>query len=261
MPTPAFQKAYPKPYCINPARRGQEPGLSMQNLVDTKDYVKYAAILERSGFNFEVLDLGLIDYEKALSFQEPLAKDVAAGIRQSTLILCEHNPVITLGRQARKENILKAEAELTAAGIKIVNTNRGGDVTLHLPGQLIVYPVFDLRRLGRDIRMFLRNLEEVVILLLEYYGIRAHRQNGLTGAWVSGRKIASIGIAISHWVTNHGLSLNVSCDLNLFSLIKPCGLDIMMTSIAELKELNSLKMGEVKEKVIEKFQQVFCSGG
>jgi len=210
---------------------------------------------------FEVLDLGLIDYKEALSFQEPLAKDVAAGIRQSTLILCEHNPVITLGRQARKENILKAEAELTAAGIKIVNTNRGGDVTLHLPGQLIVYPVFDLRRLGRDIRMFLRNLEEVVILLLEYYGIRAHRQNGLTGAWVSGRKIASIGIAISHWVTNHGLSLNVSCDLNLFSLIKPCGLDIMMTSIAELKELNSLKMGEVKEKVIEKFQQVFCSGG
>lgn len=206
---------------------------------------------------FQVLDLGLIDYEKALSFQKNLAKDVAAGIRQSALILCEHNPVITLGRQARKENILNNEAELTAAGIKIVNTNRGGDVTLHLPGQLIVYPVFDLRRLGRDIYMFLRNLEEAVILLLEDYGIRAYRQDGLTGAWVKRRKIASIGIAISHWVTTHGLSLNVSCALNLFSLIKPCGLDIMMTSIAELKELNPLKMEEVKEKMIDKFRHLF----
>lgn len=203
----------------------------------------------------------MVDYNETLSFQKSLAKDVAAGIRQSTLILCEHNPVITLGRQAKKENILTCEAELTAAGIKIVNTNRGGDVTLHLPGQLIVYPVFDLRRSGRDIRIFLRNLEEAVILLLKDYGICGHRQEGLTGVWVEQRKIASIGIAISHWVTTHGLSLNVSCALNLFSLIKPCGLDIMMTSIAELKELNSLKMEEVKEKMISKFRHLFSDGG
>lgn len=229
----------------------------MQNLVETKDYAKHAAILERSGFNFEVLDLGLIDYRQALSFQKSLARDVAAGIRQSTLILCEHNPVITLGRQARKENILKAEAELTAAGIKIVNTNRGGDVTLHLPGQLIVYPVFDLRRSGRNIHIFLRNLEEAVILLLEDYGIRGHRQEGLTGVWVQRRKIASIGIAISHWVTTHGLSLNVDCGLDLFSLIKPCGLDIMMTSMAELKGLTALKMDRIKEKMINKFCHLF----
>lgn len=210
---------------------------------------------------FETLDLGLINYREALSFQKSLAKDVAAGIRQSTLILCEHNPVITLGRQARKENILKAEAELTAAGITIINTNRGGDVTLHLPGQLIVYPVFDLRRSRKDIHMFLWNLEEAVILLSEDYGIRAYRQKGFSGVWVTGRKVASIGIAISHWVTTHGVSLNVSCDLNLFSLIKPCGLDIMMTSIAELKGLDVLKLQEVKEKITQKFYQLFSLGG
>ena len=212
-------------------------------------------------FAFEVLDLGLIDYEKALSFQKKLAKDVAAGIRQSTLILCEHHPVITLGRQAKKENIIKSQAELMAKGIKIANTNRGGDVTLHLPGQLIIYPIFDLRRLGRDIRLFLRNLEEAVILFLEDYGIAASRQEGLTGVWVGARKIASIGIAISNWVTSHGLSLNVDCNLDFFSLIKPCGQDIMMTSMAQLKELNSLKMEEVRERVIEKFKLLFSFGG
>ena len=240
----------------------------MQNLVDSIAYGKYPAISalsgfnsKEAGFNFETLDLGLVDYNETLSFQKSLAKDVAAGIRESTLILCEHNPVITLGRQARKENILKSQAELTAAGIKMINTNRGGDVTLHLAGQLIVYPVFDLRCLGRDIHIFLRNLEEAVILLLEDYGIRAYRQEGLTGVWVSGRKIASIGIAISRWVTTHGASLNVSCDMNLFSLIKPCGLDIIMTSMAQLKELNSLKMELVKEKVIEKLQYVFSGIG
>lgn len=240
----------------------------MRNLVDSIIYAKHPEILAHSdvtskeaGFNFETLDLGLVDYDETLSFQKSLAKDVAAGIRQSTLILCEHNPVITLGRQARKENILRSEAELTAAGIKIVNTNRGGGATLHLPGQLIVYPVFDLRRSGRDIHMFLRNLEAALILLLEDYGIRACRHEGLTGVWVSARKIASIGIAISHWVTTHGLSLNVNCALDFFSLIKPCGLDIMMTSMAELKELNSLKMEEIREKLIEKFQQVFSFGG
>lgn len=210
---------------------------------------------------FEVLDSGLIDYEKAVPFQKSLAKDVADGIRQSTLILCEHNPVITLGRQARKENILEAEAELTAAGIKIINTNRGGDVTFHLPGQLIVYPVFDLRRSGKDIHLFLRNLEEAVILLLEDYGIRADRQEGLTGVWVSARKIASIGIAISHWVTTHGLSLNVSCDLDFFSLIKPCGLDIMMTSMAESGVNPPPGVSEVKEKMINKFRHLFSDEG
>jgi lipoate-protein ligase B len=240
----------------------------MQNLVDTIAYGKHPVILAHSGpsskeagFNFETLDLGLVDYNETLSFQKKLAKDVADGIRQSTLILCEHNPVITLGRQARKENILKSEAELRAAGIKTINTNRGGDATFHLPGQLIVYPVFDLRRLGRDIHSFLRNLEAALILLLEDYGISACRQEGLTGVWVSARKIASIGIAISHWVTTHGISLNVSCDLDFFSLIRPCGLDIMMTSMAELKEMDSLKMEKVKEKAIENFQQVFSSGG
>ena len=169
--------------------------------------------------------------------------------------------MITLGRQAKKENIIKSQAELMAKGIKIANTNRGGDVTLHLPGQLIIYPIFDLRRLGRDIRLFLRNLEEAVILLLEDYGIGARRQDGLTGVWVGARKIASIGIAINNWVTSHGLSLNVDCPLDFFSLIKPCGQDIMMTSMAQLKELNSLKMEEVRERVIEKFKLLFSFGG
>jgi len=214
-------------------------------------------ILEKKNdFSFDALDLGLIDYQEGLSVQQNIAFEIYSGRRKSALILCEHNPVITLGRSADKKNILKPEEELKNSGIGIYNVNRGGDVTLHLPGQLVVYPIFDLRLLGCDIHKFLRKLEEVIILLLQDYGILAGRKENHTGVWVNGRKIASIGIAIRHWISSHGLSLNVDCDLSLFSLIRPCGEDIIMTSM--VRELNSgaISIVEIKKGIIDKFCDV-----
>lgn len=212
-----------------------------------------------SAFTFRVLDLGLIDYEASLSLQQELLRDISRGTRQSALILCEHKPVITLGRLADKRNILRPDEELKTLGIAIKNVTRGGDVSLHMPGQLIAYPVFDLRLLDRDIHSFLRKLERAVILLLQGFGIEAQARSGLTGVWVNNKKIASIGIAVSRWITYHGLSLNVDCNLDLFSLIRPCGQDIMMTSMA--REKGRLDSNEIKSCIADKFCEVFLQGG
>ncbi|TAN62642.1 lipoyl(octanoyl) transferase [bacterium] len=210
---------------------------------------------------FSTLDLGLVDYETSLSIQRELARDISLGKRVSTLLLCEHNPVITLGRLADKNNILGREEDFKARGIAVKNTTRGGDVTLHLPGQLVAYPVFDLRPLGRDIHSFLRGLEKAAVLLLRGYGIGAQTKSGLTGVWSGNKKIASIGIAVSRWVAYHGMSINVDCDLDLFSLIRPCGQDIMMTSILKENAAGALDMVAVKKRAADKFYEVFCQGG
>lgn len=210
---------------------------------------------------FSVLDLGLIDYQECLLLQRDLSGRVFEGKSQSSLIICRHNPVITLGRRAKRENILSPE-KLASLGIGVIDTNRGGDVTLHFPGQLVIYPVFDLRVFGRDIGCFLRALEQAALLLLADYGIAAKREPGLTGVWVGERKIASIGIAVSRWITTHGLSLNVSGGLDLFSLIRPCGRDIMMTSVEkEAQGKTTVSMDEIKNKAVEKFRLVFRRGG
>lgn len=209
---------------------------------------------------FSTLDLGLVDYETSLSIQRELARDISFGKRASTLLLCEHNPVITLGRLADKNNILGPADEFKARGIAIKNTTRGGDVTLHLPGQLVAYPVFDLRLLGRDLHCFLRGLERAAVLLLRGYGIGAETKSGFTGVWSGNKKIASIGIAVSRWIAYHGMSINVDCDLDLFSLIRPCGQDIMMTSILNENAADVPDMEIVKKRVADKFCEVFCLG-
>jgi len=214
-----------------------------------------------SGFDFELLDLGLIDYQKGLSLQQDLLREVASGKIKSVLTFCEHNPVITLGRSAKKENVLKPDEQLRSLGVEVIPTNRGGDVTVHLPGQLVVYPIFDLRCLGRDIGLFLRNMEKAVIATLKAYRIKASVKEGSTGVWVGQKKIASIGIAVKNWVGYHGLSLNVSCDLDLFSLIRPCGQDIIMTSMARFLNPDDLNISEIKGRLRDEFKQVFARGG
>lgn len=212
----------------------------------------------RDSFCFDVLDLGLVEYRQGFSLQQSIVADIRSGKKKSTLLLCEHTPVITLGRHAQKENILQSAGKVMAQGVDIVQCNRGGDVTLHLPGQLVVYPVFDFKLLGKDIHLFLRKLEQVVISLLKGFGLKAGRKEGLTGVWVGDRKIASIGIALSHWVAYHGLSLNVNCDLRLFSLIRPCGQDIIMTSMAVERAWRPLEMKNVKENIVTVFHKVYC---
>ncbi|MBU3958478.1 MAG: lipoyl(octanoyl) transferase LipB [Candidatus Omnitrophica bacterium] len=206
---------------------------------------------------FKVFDLGLVQYQKALQLQKELLSSVKTGLLKSALILCRHYPVITLGRIADKKNILVAESELKARGIQLYDSERGGDVTYHGPGQLTVYPVFNLQYFQKDIHLFLRQLEEVAIGLLSDFGIKADRLSGLTGVWVGKQKIASIGIAIKNWITFHGSSINIKKnDLDNFSLIRPCGMDIEMTSLETVLG-RDIEIDHLKESLVHKLRAVF----
>lgn len=206
---------------------------------------------------FRVFDLGLVDFQKAWQFQRKLFTDLKTGSCTSTLILCQHPPVITLGRLADKKNILASKQELKNKGIQIYEIERGGDVTYHGPGQFMAYPVFNLNHFKKDINWFLRQLEEVVIHFLSDFGIRAARYHGLTGVWVNRQKIASIGIAIKNWITFHGLSINIKKDdLNNFKLLRPCGMDIEMTALETVLGRN-IEIESLKRSLIQKFKEIF----
>lgn len=204
---------------------------------------------------FKVVDLGLVDFRKAWQFQKDIFRDVKAGLIQSALILCQHYPVITLGRCAKKENIVVSEIELRKKGIQIFEIERGGDVTYHGPGQIVVYPIFNLNYLKKDIHFYLRYLEDIVIDLLSDFGINGLRYHGLTGVWVGEQKIASIGIAIKNWITFHGLSINIKKnDLDNFRFIRPCGMDIQMTALEAFLG-RDIDIDTLKESFIRKFRE------
>ncbi len=206
----------------------------------------------------EVFDLGLTDYSKALSLQREIHLKVKAGALQGALIVCSHYPVITIGRTGKRENFLVSEEELKNRGVGLYQVERGGDITYHGPGQLTAYPVFNLEYLKNDRHLFLRQLEEAILVFLIDIGIGGERRSGLTGVWVRGKKIASIGIAIKNWVTYHGISLNIkSSDLENFRLIRPCGMDIEMTCVEDILG-RELEIADLKEGLILAFQKVFC---
>ncbi|MCX5697738.1 MAG: lipoyl(octanoyl) transferase LipB [Candidatus Omnitrophica bacterium] len=206
--------------------------------------------------DYEIYDLGLIDFEKAWQFQKDIFLKVKAGIYPSALIFCRHYPVITLGRLARRDNILATGDELKIRGIKVLEIERGGEVTYHGPGQLTVYPIFNFRYLKKDICWFLRQLERVIILSLADFGAKAGQRCGLTGVWVEESKIASIGIAVKSWVSFHGLSINIKeGDLDNFRLIRPCGMDIKMVSL-ENAAGRTIQIDEVKDALLDKFKQI-----
>lgn len=206
--------------------------------------------------NFEIIDLGLIDYYRAWQKQKEIFTQVKNRQIPSALILCQHYPVITLGRLANKKNILVSEQELKNKGIAIQEIERGGDVTYHGPGQLTAYPIFNLNYFKKDIHWFLRAIEEVMINLLSDFGIRGTRFEGFTGVWINQQKIASIGIAIKSWITFHGLSLNVKKnDLANFQLIRPCGMDVEMTSLENVL-CQEIEISSLKDKLIDNFRRV-----
>jgi len=177
-------------------------------------------------------DLGQIEYLRAWDFQKHMHGKVSSGELEYALITCRHLPVITLGRQARKENILASDKELLSAGIAVHAVQRGGDVTYHGPGQLTLYPVLNLAYFRKDLRWYLRTLEEMVMDFLSGFGVAAERHEGRTGVWVGQCKIASIGVAVSKWISFHGVSINIKAeDLAGYGLIRPCGMDIRMTSL------------------------------
>ncbi|HNQ51142.1 MAG TPA: lipoyl(octanoyl) transferase LipB [Candidatus Omnitrophota bacterium] len=179
-----------------------------------------------------IIDLGLVDYCTALEEQQRVHARVVEGSLPATLILCRHYPVITAGRSSKPDSLLLPRHEYFERGIEVIDADRGGDVTYHAPGQLIAYPIYPMAAYGNDLHAYLRSLEEAVMETLKPYGIDAGRRKGLTGVWVENRKIASIGIAVRHWTSYHGISLIVkSKGLEEFSLIRPCGSDAVMTSI------------------------------
>jgi len=199
--------------------------------------------------------LGRIDYARALQLQQRLVGDRKQGLVPDQLLLLEHPHVITMGRNGHAENLLADEDIMARAGIGFYPTDRGGDVTYHGPGQLVGYPILDLRDWQRDVGAYVRAVEETIILTLAEYGIEAGRIPKLTGVWVAERKIAAIGVHLSRWVTSHGFALNVSTDLSYFQYIVPCGLTRPVTSMAALGVRASLQ--EVAERYAAHFANVF----
>jgi lipoyl(octanoyl) transferase len=181
-----------------------------------------------------LLDLGRRPYLEVLELQRDICRRRRSGeLDQDVLLLVEHEPVITLGRGLRPTSLPIPRAALERRGVGVVEVERGGDVTYHGPGQLVGYPILDLRQHREDVHWYLRQLENVLISALEELGVPAERNPGFTGVWTRGRKIASLGIHVKQWVTFHGFALNVTTDLSYFDLIVPCGIQgVVMTSVA-----------------------------
>ena len=205
----------------------------------------------------DVITPGLVDYGEALNIQYDLVAQRAAGEIDDTLILLEHNPVITFGRGGKQENVLATTERLKEKGVKVYKIERGGDVTFHGPGQLVGYPIIDLSRRGRDMHKYLRDLESVLIETLKVFGLEAGRKDNFTGAWYANSKLAAIGVAVRQWISYHGFALNVNNDLSYFSLINPCGItDAGVSSLSSMLG-RKVEIAEVIQAVIERFADVF----
>jgi lipoyl(octanoyl) transferase len=208
--------------------------------------------------NFRIRELGRVDYASALELQQQLVAERKQGLICDQLLLLEHPHVITMGRNGHMENLLAHEDLLERAGIAFHPTDRGGDVTYHGPGQLVGYPIMDLREWKSDVRAYVCAMEQAIIDTLADFGISAGRIPKLIGVWVDGRKIAAIGVHLSRWVTSHGFALNVNTDLNYFQYIVPCGLTKPVTSMAQLGVPATLE--DVSRCLIGHFERIFDVG-
>ena len=199
-----------------------------------------------------------MDYEESLTVQRSLFTARRAGLIDHVFMLLEHPPLYTIGRRYKaRDHLLVSEDELTRRGIPVYETDRGGDITYHGPGQLVGYPIFDLTEWYQDVFRYLRDLEEVIIRVVADYGIQAERIDGLTGVWVQNEKIAALGIKMSWWVTRHGFSLNVDPDLSMYDHIIPCGIfDKSVTSLSKILE-SRINMDQVSNHLIRHMASVF----
>jgi len=200
-------------------------------------------------------ELGRIGYGAALELQRELVEKRKRGLIPDQFLLLEHPHVITLGRNGRLEHLLASPEVLERAGIEFFHTDRGGDITYHGPGQVVGYPILDLRGWRKDVVAYVRGLEQVIIEALAEFGLRGEREPGRTGVWIQGRKIAAIGVHVSRWVTSHGFAFNVSTDLSYFRYIVPCGLTAPVTSMAELGVPADLE--RVHAALVRAFSSVF----
>ena len=220
-------------------------------------------------------DLGLLDYQKAVEYQTKIfnkiidqklknRKSVNKEITQNHLIFVEHPNVYTLGKSGDINNLLLSKEDLEKKEIQFFNTNRGGDITCHGPGQIVCYPILDLDNFFTDIHKYLRYLEEVVIQTLNEFGIKSERSPDETGVWIepkqiSARKICAMGVKASRWVTMHGFALNVDNDLSYFENIIPCGISNKSVTSITNEIANQVDKYDVKEKIIKNFENIFSA--
>ena len=199
---------------------------------------------------YNILDLGKSHYNDAWKLQKRLQSQRISGQIDDQLLLVEHFPVYTLGKNTPREHLLTKESD----NISIIQTDRGGDITFHGPGQLVGYPILDLNQYKRSITWYMRELEQLIIDVLKEYDISAVRKKGLTGTWVKDKKIAALGVRISKWVTMHGFSLNINPDLKYYQGIIPCGIkDYGVTSMADLLGNDVPDMSEIKDTIVQHF--------
>jgi lipoyl(octanoyl) transferase len=204
-----------------------------------------------------VLDSGIMPYSDAFEFQIALTGEIYKNSLRGAILLMEHPPVITIGSNCSAKNLLTPEAVLEKYGIELVNSNRGGDITLHGPGQLICYPVFNLNFFKKDLTLFVYSLENVIINTLLHFGIAGRRVEKHRGVFIENKKIASIGLRVRKWISIHGFSLNVDIDLSYFKHIIACGLkDYPQTSMSEILQ-KDIPINDVKEHVLKSFEKVF----
>lgn len=207
----------------------------------------------------EVRRLGMVPYQEALVLQRALVEERRAERVPDILLLLEHPPVITLGVKGDggRGNIIATEQRLAELGVEVSETGRGGDVTYHGPGQIVGYPILDLRPDRCDVHRYVRDVEEVMIRVCADYGLKAGRVKGLTGTWIGPDKIGAIGVRISRWITSHGFALNVSTNLDHFNLIVPCGIATGgVTSIARAAG-HQVPLAEVEDRLARHFCEVF----
>ena len=203
--------------------------------------------------NLQVQDLGLCSYKEVWDLQKNIHADRIAGKDQDTLLLVEHTPVYTFGKNADENHLLQHYPE----NVPIFHIERGGDITFHGPGQLVGYPILDLNNYKKSISWYMRSLEHVIIDTLDIYGLKASRKDGLTGVWIGDEKIAALGVRISRWVTMHGFALNVNTNLDYYDGIIPCGiLEYGVTSMEKLFNYK-INMDDMKKNLISCFRNIF----
>ena len=203
---------------------------------------------------YNIIDLGISEFKDTWNLQKELQEKRILGEIEDQLILVEHPAVYTLGKNASKEHILKRKE-----GVPVIQTDRGGNITFHGPGQLVGYPILDLNFYKRSITWYMRELEQLMIDVLKEYGIEGSTKKGLTGTWVKDHKIAALGVRISRWVTMHGFSLNINPDLNYYQDIIPCGIEgYGVTSMAMIMGEEVPSMDEVKVKMVDYFKNRFA---
>ncbi len=208
--------------------------------------------------SLEVRRLGRLPYAEGLELQARLVAERRAGTISDTLLLVEHPHVITLGTGAHEENVLADEARRREMGIELFEVGRGGDVTYHGPGQLVGYPILDLKPDRKDVHRYLRDLEETLIRVAASFGIEAERSSGRTGVWTRAGKLAAIGVRLSSgWITSHGFALNVSTDLGYFQTIVPCGISDRGVTSLERELARPVTLEEASDRVTEAFSIVF----